>query len=318
MKKIPVASKLPIQLVAVTGHTKSGKAIMLKLISSFKKYEKITYEPFLEEVGRLNLLKKIDENSAIYLLRRIMLINMYYLSIGRQINLRKNDVSSIFSYQNPELYLKRSKLKEGNISLKLFLKAKTKLPIMIHDGLLFANLLFEAFPNMKIIEMEKNPIELAYSWIRKNYEGGFEKNLRSTTMTLKSKNKFFTYFIRNNINEYLKLNKFDKVIFALNELDKLKKKTFLKLEEKYKKKILKINHLYFVTNTDDAIKKVKIFLKAKKTFFSKTVLKQINCPRKFDKKEYLMKKNFLQKKLSKKYYKKLLHLETKFSKNYNE
>ena len=58
MKKIPVASKLPIQLVAVTGHTKSGKAIMLKLISSFKKYEKITYEPFLEEVGRLNLLKK--------------------------------------------------------------------------------------------------------------------------------------------------------------------------------------------------------------------------------------------------------------------
>ena len=314
MKKILVAPKVPNKIIAVTGHTRSGKAIMLKLISSFKKYEKITYEPLMEEVGRLFLLKKIDENSAVYFLKRIMLIDLYYLSIGRQLNYRKNDISSIFSYQSPELYLKRSKLKEGDSSLKKFLKTKTKLPIMIHDGLLFSDLLFKAFPDMKIIEMEKNPIEIAYSWIKKNYQGGFEKNIRSTTMTYKLKNQIVSYFIKENIDEYLKLNKFDKVIFAIHQLEKQKMKIFSKLDKKYKTKILKINHLYFVTKTHNTIKKIENFLKAKKTAFTKKILKEINCPRKFDKNEYLIKKKFLKKNLSEKYYKKLLNLENNFSK----
>ena len=82
-------------------------------------------EPVLEDVARLNFIGKLDDLSAIYLLRRIMLINAYYLSIGRSLNYRKRDVTSIFSYNNPRLYIKRSKLNEGDKTFENFLKKKT-------------------------------------------------------------------------------------------------------------------------------------------------------------------------------------------------
>jgi hypothetical protein len=202
----PAISKFPLDIVAVTGHTRSGKAIMLHVISSFSRFEKNTMEPVLEDVARLNFIGKLDDLSAIYLLRRIMLINAYYLSIGRSLNYRKRDVTSIFSYNNPQLYIKRSKSNEGDKTFENFLKKKPIIPLMIHDGIIFSNLLFKAFPKIKIIEMEKNPVEVAYSWIKKKYEGGFEKNPRSTTMILNYKKKYITYFIQKKYDEYLKLN----------------------------------------------------------------------------------------------------------------
>jgi hypothetical protein len=315
LKLSPIISKLPLELVAVTGHTRSGKAIMLNVISSFSKFEKNTMEPVLEDVARLNFIGKLDEPSAIYLMRRIMLINMYYLSIGRALNYRKKDVTSIFSYRNPELYIKRSKLKEGDKTLTDFLKKKPVIPIMIHDGIIFSNLLFKAFPRMKIIEMEKNPIELAYSWINKKYEAGFEKNIRSTTMRLNYKHEYITYFIKKQFDEYLKLNKYDKVVFSLCQLNEHKKKLFLNLNKKNQQNILRINHLKFTTKTDETLRKIQYFLNKKKNIYTSEVLKKINCPRKINLKDLINKKKFLQKKLSKKYFNMIITLEKNFLKN---
>ena len=187
---------------------------------------------------------------------------------------------------------------------------------MIHDGMLFCNLLFKAFPRIKIIEMEKNPIEIAFSWIKKKYEGGFEKNLRSTTMAFNYKNSQISYYIRRNFKEYLSLNKYDRVVFALIQLDLYKKKSFLKLNKKNKKKILKIKHSDFVCKTSINLKKLESFLKNKKTLYTSEVLKKINCPRKVNTKELNDKRNFLQKKLSKKYFKLIIKLENNFIKIY--
>lgn len=316
MKYFPVTFRPPLDIVAVTGHTRSGKAIMLSVISSFSKFEKNTMEPILEEVARLNFIGKLDELSTIYLMRRIILINMYYLSIGRALNYRKKDVTSIFSYKNPDIYIKRSKLKEGNKSLDSFLKKKPIIPIMFHDGMLFCGLLFKAFPRIKIVEMEKNPIEIAYSWIKKKYEGGFENNLRTTLMSFNYKNSQISYYIKNNFEEYLRLNKYDRVIFALNQLDLHKRKSFLKLNKKNKKKILKINHFDFVHKTNENLKKIQHFLNKKRTSYTTKVLKKINCPRKINPKELNDKREFLQRRLSKKYFNLIIKLENNFLKIY--
>ena len=310
----PTAHKIPVKIVGVTGHTRSGKAIMLSTISSFVNFEKVCMNPIVEEAGCLNFIKKLDNSSAKYLMRRSILMKMYYLSIAREINYRKNDVTSIFSYKNSKVYLKRSKLNEGDDTLKKFINSKPVIPLMIHDGLLFGKLLFQAFPDIKIIEMIKNPIEIAYSWIAKKYEGGFENNLRTSTMNLGFLNKKTPYYVFQDEKKYLCLNKFDKVIFALNKLEKFKKNQLSKLNSKEKKNILVINHLNFVTKTDYTLKKIKFFLGKKSTKFTKKILKKNSCPRNYNFKELENKKIFLKSKLSKDYYNLLLKLESNFLK----
>lgn len=114
MKSYPVAHKIPNKIVAVTGHTRSGKAIMLETLSSFKNFEKVNMDQIIEEAGSLNFIRKLDKYSAKYLIRKSMLLNLYNTAIGRQFNNRKKDVTSIYSYRDPKKYLRRSKLKEGN------------------------------------------------------------------------------------------------------------------------------------------------------------------------------------------------------------
>ena len=312
MKIYPIAHKIPIKIVAVTGHTRSGKAIMLETLASFKSFEKVNMDPIIEEAGSLNFIGRLDKYSAKYLIRRSMLMNLYYNAIGRQINYRKKDVTSIYSYRDPKKYLKRSKLKEGDKTFASFIKSKPIYPLMIHDGLLFSNLLFESFSNIQIIHMKKSPIEIAYSWIKRKIGGGFEKNIRTSLLSLNYKNQKIPYYMKNKERIYLSLNKYDRAILVLESLEKIKKKQLSKLKLKNRKKILEISHSEFVTKTDLVLKDILFFLKSKKTKFTKKILNKNSCPRKINNDEYLHKKNFLQKKLSKKYYLKLLELEKNY------
>lgn len=305
------AHKVNIDIVAVTGHTRSGKAIMLDTISSFKKFEKFNMDTAIEEAGSLLFTKKIDNLSAMYLVRKFMLMKLYYSCIGREVNFRKNDNTSIYSFRSPEKYLKRLRLKEGDKTFHNFLNQKPIYPLMIHYGILYSKLLFESFPKLKIIQMEKNPFEIAYSWINKKYEGGFEKKLRSTLLSLNYKKKHIPFYAYKNAKKYLSLNRFDRVVFVLEILDKIKKKKLNELNSKERKKYLEINHLDFVTNTNKVILKLKKFLNSETTQYTKKILKKNKCPRRIDITELDEKKNFLKKKLSKKYFKKLQILENK-------
>ena len=311
MKFFPNAHKIEIEVIVVAGHTRSGKAIMLDTISSFKKFEKYNMDTSIEEAGSLYFVKKIDKLSAKYLIRKSMLHKLYNSSIGREVNFRKNDRTSIFSCKNPREYLKRLNKKEGDKTFSKFLNKKPRYPVMIHYGLLYSDLLFESFPRLKIIQMEKNPFEIAYSWIKKRYEGGFEKNLRSTLLRLNFRNKLVPFYAYKNAKEYLSLNKYDRVVLVLDILDKIKKIKLKKLNSLQKKNYLEINHLDFVTNTDEVLGKLKKFLNAEKTEFTKKILKKNKCPRVNNVDQLKRKKLFLERKLSKKYFKILEALEKK-------
>ena len=59
MKFFPNAHKIEIEVIVVAGHTRSGKAIMLDTISSFKKFEKYNMDTSIEEAGSLYFVKKL-------------------------------------------------------------------------------------------------------------------------------------------------------------------------------------------------------------------------------------------------------------------
>ena len=130
IKSYPYTKKNISKIVFVSGNVRSGKIIILKLISSFNKMEKVNVNVLMEQANLLNYIKKIDQETAIYFLRRAFSIMDYNLRISREVNFKKSDYTSIFNFRNPILYLNRLKQKEGDIVVKKLSQEKNMIPLI--------------------------------------------------------------------------------------------------------------------------------------------------------------------------------------------
>lgn len=314
-KSQPYTTANVANITAICGPTRSGKVIVSKIISSMKNYEKINVDFLWEQFIQLSFLGKINKTNAIYLLRRGISLLTYNLFIGREINFRKNDFSSIYSYQNPKKYLKRAKFtKEGDSVFKNLKRKKMNIPIMIHWGVNASNLLFETFSNIKIIRMIKNPFEIAYSWLKRDYGGKFYDNPRTSSLTLKFNNKILPYFASGWEKTYLKSNKYDRIGIMISKFLSKEMSVYNSLNKINKKRILNIEFDKLVRHPKKTVEKIEKFLKSKQTKFTKKVLKQEKLPRNLLIKNLESKKIFFKKKMSSKIYQNLLKVEKNYIK----
>ena len=91
--------------IIISGITRSGKAMMMEIISSFKNVEKSTMNIVMEQSYYLHQIKKIGYEEAIFLLRKSYSVLSSNLIFGRDLNFRKDDYTSIFNFKNPKIYL---------------------------------------------------------------------------------------------------------------------------------------------------------------------------------------------------------------------
>ena len=134
-------------IVFVSGNTRSGKALVLEIIASLNGIEKVNVNFLMEQANFLTHTKDISKKAAVYFLRRSFSILDYNLKIGREINFRKKDYTSIYNYRKPERYKNNLKINEGDNVIQILKKEKNIIPLMVHNGLLNTNL-FDAFDNL--------------------------------------------------------------------------------------------------------------------------------------------------------------------------
>ena len=310
---IPFTQKTNIPILGISGITRSGKAMISNIVSTFDRVEKSNVDVILEQFYYLYRTKNLDKKTAIYLIRKNLNLFFYYNSLGRNVNFRKSDFTSIFNYPNPKLYLRRtSTLKEGDF---VFKNNKSLVPLMLHNGLQNIDIIFEALPGIKIIEMIKNPVELVYSWIQKNYGEDIYEKPRIYVLTIKYQNNIYPYYAKGWESKYKKMNPYDRAGEMIIKLINERNRTYNRLSINKKKQLLIIHFDDFVTNTDKNLIKLKKFLKRRQTKFTKKTLKKHKCPRIISKNDYMKKKTFLKKKLSRTIYDKIILLEKNYFKS---
>lgn len=307
----PFIKNFKYPLIGVSGLTRSGKAMLMNVISTMDGVEKSNTDILLEQIYYLHKIKKINKNIASFFLRKYISILFYNNSIGRNVNFRKKDFSSIYNYSNPYLYIKRANAsQEGAKNILL----ENSFQIMLHSGLNSAELIFDSMPSIKVVEMIKNPIELVYSWILKNYGKEIYQGPTVYILTLKYKNHILPYYAYGWEKEYIKLNQFDRVAKMIIKLFQDRDRQFKKITLKNKKNILPIYFDEFVTNPQQEIERLSNFLKKKMTKETKKSLIRQNCPREIMGREYTNKKLYLKKKISSNIFKELCMLEKKYLK----
>lgn len=311
-KNNPIMNVLTGKLIFLGGVTRSGKSFLCPIVSSFKKTEMFICNSTAENIYYLNYLKMINDECAYYLFKHIYNEKIYNLNIGRDLNRRKFDYSSINKFKNLKIYLQREKSKkEGDIKIKDIRKSQNNYPIMFHDILINPIFIFKSFPKSKIIFIERDPVDLIFEWKQKKYHGQFYSNPRNTTLSFDFKKKVsYPFWCRGYENEFAKLkNSYEKVIFLLEKLYGIQKKNYLKYKKKYKKNILLLKFEKLVQETDIEIIKVQKFLDLEKSEFTNSEIKNQKGNRVYTNLVRKIKRDKIIKNVSSKFKKKLVELE---------
>lgn len=272
------------KIILITGLTRSGKTLLCPIISSLKNCEQFFFSTIAENISVMNYMNKLNFNTAKLIIKKTVNENIQDKVLGRNLNNKINDFTSIDNYKYKSIYLKRirspkKKLFENSKEFK-----KNFFPILFHEALLNLRLLETSFDLPKIINISRHPIDLITSWIKKDYGSKHYSSMSNTVLTYRYGKKILPFFCIGIEKEILnQKTKEDKIVKMIDNLNKIFKKNYLKSLNK--KNIILIKYDKFLTNPNKFINQICSKFKISKTKHLKIVLKEQRCPRKIDYKQ---------------------------------
>lgn len=305
----------PKNLIIISGLTRSGKSLICPIISSLQNCEKFELNYNLEKLMYLRYNKKISHEIFSYLFNYNINQDCYNLKISRKVNFRYDDFTSIWKSKLPNLYFQRMRVKEGEVIFKNISESNDRFIYMMHNTLVYCDLLFKQKKDFKIINVLRNPIDIIYSWLKKNYGSNDYSSPRMQSVNYKIGKKFYPGFVNKKYKIFDNLSNVEKIIFWIDILNKLEKKNYFSLNKKLKKNILFVNHEDIACNTDIELKKINNFLNTKNSIYTKSVLLKEKCYRKYDdlQSETIKKKEYLYSILSEEFKLKLNRIVKNFN-----
>ncbi len=289
----------------ITGLTRSGKTMLAPIISSFEKVEKVNVNYQFEYICMLNNVGAISDNSAKVALKYFLDNQIYENMIGRNTNFRFSDWSSVWNYSEPSEYISRAFSKEGDNAFNKIKQIKQIFSLLVHDALWHANIYFKSFSKLKMIHIDRHPVDLIYSWHKKGYGADFYDNPRNALLTLEFNKKIHPYYAHGWEAEYENLSEIDRIIKMVDMIQTYGKNIYSSLTDKEKSRIIFIKFEKIAKNPLNELDQIATFIKSKTTTNTVSIMDRERIPRKLDKKEREKKYSKL-KKLSNDDSKKLL------------
>jgi hypothetical protein len=150
----------------------SGKRLLAHIAGLIEGVEKLTHNPWFETVATLHWLGELSTPSAIGLLRTEADRHTYHLLLGRDVNLRRGETTSIFSNPQSLRYVRRILLQqEGEAAAE---RIRREAPIVnegTHDGLRSGPLFEEAFGDrLLLLHVVRHPAGLALDWLLRGFD----------------------------------------------------------------------------------------------------------------------------------------------------
>ena len=96
------------QVVFVDGQAGCGKTLFSPIIASLSRVELLTYSYQIQNYCSMRHLDLISADSANTLIRYDTDLQIYNTMMGRELNFRPSDLSSVFNDHNPSRYFKRT------------------------------------------------------------------------------------------------------------------------------------------------------------------------------------------------------------------
>ena len=267
-------------LLLVGGFSRGGKLLLANIINGFERVEPVQYHWYLEYLPFLEKFGLIDKKTAQELIRCGIDIHSYEMLIGRNLNHRIYDGSTIFKVPRYKEYLKRSKKKDTDAILKKFRRDNPYSFFMVHELMPNIKIYFDIFPHLKMIDIKRNPVDIVYAWYKRGLLRRLGKDPKIFMVLLKGKHGPMPWYAYGFKESYHLLSEVEKTILSIKTLFEMYKKSYTALPERFKKRILSVSFENLVfNNTNEVIENIGTFLNRNTLPELKSILKREDVPR---------------------------------------
>ena len=257
-------------ILILDGISGTGKTMLGPVLGSFKNVTNGKFDYNFEYISILNFLNNLGEEDASGILNYIIDNNIYSDSIGRELNFRLRDLSSVINLSNGLTSIVKIFSSDSDELYQNKLKMNKTFIIWTHQLVAAFPLLEAAFDTrLKIIESVRHPLYLFDHWIHQEWWD----NSKNPNLQNFNGNQEIFWFLENDHYDYNQRSSADKAVINLISLYKHVFK-FLKSE-----KIMYVPFEHFVLNTSDYVKKIESFIQRPRGSYTKLVLKQQRLPR---------------------------------------
>jgi len=263
----------------IDGFTRSGKFFLAKIVSGLNKIEFFQYVHVIEQLPYFYRLGGITEDAAIALLKSAVDRHAYDVCFGRHFNLRQEDGSSIFNAPDLNNYFIRAFKKYERKEVVEMLQSKERVFLFLaHNVISNIKILFKAFPDMKMINILRHPIDLAYSWFSKGYGSFDNPGLLKINPDISGLSCPVPWYVYKWEKEYDSINDIERIIKSICALTEMSKGAYETLLQEQKKKILFVRYEDLVKDTHRIIKLMCNFLDTEESEYMAQILARERCP----------------------------------------
>ncbi|MBI2870551.1 MAG: hypothetical protein HYY14_02445 [Candidatus Omnitrophica bacterium] len=285
----PVMQRSPVRLVRknriadkvviVNGLPGCGKTLVAPIVGALARMEVMHFDYQLEHACQLRYLNAIDDDAAISLVRTYTDLDLYHLTMSREVNFRPGDVSSVFKNARPMRYLKRFFLPEGEEAVKRIQREKPILLLVTHvlvgiEGPILAAL-GDAVRIMEVIRHPLYMIKQTYTWMPR---AGVDPRVFS--LCFEYRGHSLPYYAKGWEEKFLGSNRMDRTIYALEDMWRRMEQAVERLNPDQQKLIMKVPFEEYVLRPEPIMKRLELFLGTECVPETRRMMKKHHVPRK--------------------------------------
>jgi len=268
-------------LVIIDGISRSGKFMLSHVVAAFAGVEFIQYPFLLENLLYLVRFGKLDFKTCKIILQTDIDYSAYNMMIGRSLNTRRTDITSVFNSVNSKQLLQRASRKDEAALVREFL-AEKRLPLFFcHEGLCNIGTVLKIFPKAKVIHILRDPAALIASWYKKGYGRRWGKDPKVIPFAFKTSRGTIPWFAVDVAKEYLKADEWGRVVLSIAHIMKMARDEFESLSPGQKRQILFLSFERFVADPERDLKRIERFIGKRRHPKIKTILSRERLPRTF-------------------------------------
>ncbi len=204
-------------VVIIDGLTRAGKFYLGKLIGCIEGMEYFINNSEIERIIAIHMAGTLKDVDASSLLVIAMNEAIYNMAIGRGLNMRHDDSSSLLNSFEVDRYTQRQNYGDtGQNAIREIIDHDRSSVFVVHQSLQSINIVKEAAPKSKIINLRRHPIDLAYSWVKRGWGNRFVNDQLSFDPIYLHNGNMVPFFAVKWAEEYLACNnEYDRVVKSI-------------------------------------------------------------------------------------------------------
>lgn len=216
--KIYSRRNLAEEPLIIDGISRSGKFMLSHVVSAFAGIEFIQYPMLLENLPYLVRFGKLDLETCRILLQTDLDYAAYNMMIGRSLNTRRTDITSVHNSLEAAALLARASREDEAALVEEFLAAK-RLPLFFcHEGMCNMGVILGSLPKAKVIHIMRDPAALALSWHKKGYGKRWGADPKIVSIAFDTPHGTVPWFAVDAAKDYAEAGEMERSVLCISEI----------------------------------------------------------------------------------------------------